>query len=303
MRPIKLEMQAFGPYAKNEVIDFTKLGNRTMFVISGKTGSGKTTIFDGISFAIYGRASGDDRVGTDLRSHFAADEMLTEVALEFSLRDQTYYIWRSPQQQRKKTRGDGFTTAGAKAELYMVDENGNRKLLAANVRDTDEKIKEIIQLDANQFRQILMIPQGDFRKLLTSDSKEKETILQRLFNTELYKVIEEKLKEEAGTLKKHVETGVAERSRVLKGLFSHGNEQLKVALTEDVPNDALIMPLLDEIAKEMLGEVERLGELTAHQRHKEMQQRKSWIPRRFAKTNGNTGAARKKERGVGTSKR
>ena len=267
MRPIKLEMQAFGPYAKNEVIDFTKLGNRTMFVISGKTGSGKTTIFDGISFAIYGRASGDDRVGTDLRSHFAADEMLTEVALEFSLRDQTYYIWRSPQQQRKKTRGDGFTTAGAKAELYMVDENGNRKLLAANVRDTDEKIKEIIQLDANQFRQILMIPQGDFRKLLTSDSKEKETILQRLFNTELYKVIEEKLKEEAGTLKKHVETGVAERSRVLKGLFSHGNEQLKVALTEDVPNDALIMPLLDEIAKEMLGEVERLGELTAHQRH------------------------------------
>ena len=95
-----------------------------MFVISGKTGSGKTTIFDGISFAIYGRASGDDRVGSDLRSHFAADDLLTEVALEFSLRDQTFYIWRSPQQQRKKTRGDGFTTVGAKAELYMVDENG-----------------------------------------------------------------------------------------------------------------------------------------------------------------------------------
>lgn len=102
MKPVKLIMQAFGPYAGREEIDFRKLENRTMFVISGKTGSGKTTIFDGISFAIYGRASGEERTGSDLRSQFAKDELLTEVSLEFSLKDRSYYIYRSPQQEKKK---------------------------------------------------------------------------------------------------------------------------------------------------------------------------------------------------------
>src|SRR5690606_4658185 len=101
MRPLMLRMQAFGPYAGEQLIDFTKLGNRTMFVISGKTGSGKTTIFDGISFAIYGKASGDDRASSDLRSQFAQDEVLTEVSLQFSLKGKIYYIIRS---DRKSTR-------------------------------------------------------------------------------------------------------------------------------------------------------------------------------------------------------
>ena len=130
MRPLKLMMQAFGPYADKEEIDFTLLGSRTMFVISGKTGSGKTTIFDGISYAIYGKASGEDRNGSDLRSHFASDELPTEVALEFTLRNKIYYIKRSPQQEKKKDRGDGYTTIGAKAELYVNDQSGNRQLVA-----------------------------------------------------------------------------------------------------------------------------------------------------------------------------
>ncbi|MFK4997936.1 AAA family ATPase [Bacillus sp. N9] len=104
MKPILLTMQAFGPYARKEVIDFSRLGNRKMFVISGKTGSGKTTIFDGISFAIYGRASGEDRVGADLRSQFAPDDLITEVSLEFSLRNETYFIRRTPQQAKRKAR-------------------------------------------------------------------------------------------------------------------------------------------------------------------------------------------------------
>src|SRR3954470_7098605 len=110
-------MQAFGPYAGCETIDFTKLENRTMFVISGKTGAGKTTIFDGISFAIYGKASGEDRSGQDLRSQFAEDDLLTEVSLQFTLRGKTYLVIRSPQQERKKKAGEGTTTVGAKAEL------------------------------------------------------------------------------------------------------------------------------------------------------------------------------------------
>ncbi|WP_059282709.1 AAA family ATPase [Bacillus coahuilensis] len=102
MRPLQLIMTAFGPYADVEKIDFRLLENRTMFVISGKTGAGKTTIFDGISFAIYGKASGEDRSGQDLRSHFANEDVETEVELTFMLRGTTYRIVRKPQQARKK---------------------------------------------------------------------------------------------------------------------------------------------------------------------------------------------------------
>ncbi|MCR2820606.1 AAA family ATPase [Lederbergia panacisoli] len=268
MRPLKLMMQAFGPYAESEIIDFSKLQNRTMFVISGKTGSGKTTIFDGISFAIYGRASGDDRAGTDLRSQFAGDNVATEVALEFSLKGNTYYIWRSPQQEKKKSRGEGYTIVNAKAELYLIDSSGERKLLAANVRDTDEKIKEIIQLDANQFRQILMIPQGEFRKLLTSDSREKEAILQKLFHTELYKQIEEKLKEYANSLKREVDLGVAERSRHLKNIVYRDNEQLDEALMEEHLNDTHILLLLDDVITQIHEEIALLKKNVEEQRIK-----------------------------------
>ncbi|MBS4172638.1 SMC family ATPase [Bacillus sp. FJAT-49736] len=245
MRPLKLTMQAFGPYAGKEEIDFQKLGNRTMFVISGKTGSGKTTIFDGISFAIYGKASGDDRGGSDLRSQFAPDDLQTEVSLEFSLRSKTYYIWRTPQQEKKKARGEGYTQIGAKAELYIVHSDGTKNIIATNVRETDEKIKEIVQLDANQFRQILMIPQGEFRKLLTSESKDKEMILQKLFHTELYKRIEERLKEEATVLRKVVEVKVNERSQHLKSIFYRDNEELKELLAEENPNDIKVLELLE----------------------------------------------------------
>jgi DNA repair protein SbcC/Rad50 len=244
VKPLKLTMQAFGPYADKEEIDFRNLGNRTMFVISGKTGSGKTTIFDGISFSIYGKASGEDRSPAELRSQFAKDEDITEVELLFSLRGKTYRIWRSPQQEKKKARGEGFTTINARAELYTFDEDGAEQLLAANVREVDEKIKSLIQLDANQFRQILMIPQGEFRKLLTSDSKDKEVILQRLFHTELYKVIQEGLKTEADELRKTVEAAVETRTRELLKINTENNDELIESLKEEPLNDSRILGLL-----------------------------------------------------------
>ncbi|MBP2240277.1 exonuclease SbcC [Cytobacillus eiseniae] len=261
MRPLKLTMQAFGPYAETEQIDFTKLGSRTMFVISGKTGSGKTTIFDGISYAIYGKASGEDRSGPDLRSQFAKDDTTTEVSLEFTLRNKTYLIIRSPQQEKRKARGDGFTTIGAKAELYVYDTNGNRQLLAANVRDVDEKVKEIMIIDSNQFRQILMIPQGEFRKLLTSESKDKEVILQRLFHTQVYKRIEEKLKEDAVELKRTVEKQVENRNHAIQDIHTLYNEELKGYLDTGSVNDHLIMPLLQIEISQMLEELSRLADL------------------------------------------
>ncbi|WP_026696095.1 AAA family ATPase [Peribacillus kribbensis] len=246
MRPLKITMQAFGPYGGREEIDFTSLGARTMFVISGKTGSGKTTIFDGLSFAIYGKASGEDRSGQELRSQFAEDHVATEVSLEFSLRDRIYKIQRSPQQERKKKNGEGTTTVTAKAELYEMKEDGESLLLGANVRDVDEKIKEIIGLDANQFRQILMIPQGEFRKLLISESKDKEAILQKLFHTEIYKRIEEKLKEDANSLKKQAEANKTERSAIIKDIHADSHDGLLLEKEADSPNETRILSLLEE---------------------------------------------------------
>ncbi|MFB3168111.1 SMC family ATPase [Neobacillus sp. 179-C4.2 HS] len=258
MRPLKLTMQAFGPYAEVETIDFTELGNRTMFVISGKTGSGKTTIFDAISYAIYGKASGEDRNGPELRSQFARADLVTEVSLDFAIRNKVYSITRLPQQPKKKEKGEGFTTLPAKAELYSWDENGEKKLLAAKINDVDEKIKEIMLIDSNQFRQILMIPQGEFRKLLTSDSKDKEVILQRLFHTQIYKMVEEKLKTESTELKNSVEMQVQTRSENLRRIQAVTNEELKGYIEADSVNDVILMPLLEEEINGMESQLEKL---------------------------------------------
>ncbi|WP_066064993.1 AAA family ATPase [Neobacillus soli] len=268
MKPLKLTMQAFGPYAGSETIDFSKLGNRTMFVISGKTGAGKTTIFDAISYAIYGKASGEDRNGPELRSQFASDDLLTEVSLDFSLRNKVYSITRSPQQPKKK-KGEGFTQLGAKAELYMWDEDGEKKLLASKINDVEEKIKEIMLIDANQFRQILMIPQGEFRKLLTSDSKDKELILQRLFHTQLYKMVEDKLKVEATELKRSVEDQVQTRSEAIRRIQAVTNEELRQYLDGDSVNDTIIMPLLQA---EISGMGEKLEDLNSKLKDKVQEQ-------------------------------
>ncbi|EAK9417951.1 SMC family ATPase [Listeria monocytogenes] len=189
MRPIKLTMQAFGAYAKKEVIDFEKLGTEQIFVISGKTGAGKSTIFDAISFAIFGKANTFDRESFSMRSHFATDKEITEVTLAFRLKDKIYQISRIPQQEIAKQRGNGTTTSPQKAELYELI-NDEMKLLASSVRDVNTKMEELIQLNVDQFRQILMIPQGEFRELLVSDSKEKEVILQRLAHTVYYEKVE-----------------------------------------------------------------------------------------------------------------
>ncbi|MBC2120342.1 AAA family ATPase [Listeria marthii] len=189
MRPIKLTMQAFGAYAKKEVIDFEKLGTEQIFVISGKTGAGKSTIFDAISFAIFGKANTFDRESFSMRSHFATDKEVTEVTLVFRLKDKIYQISRIPQQEIAKQRGNGTTTSPQKAELYELI-GDEMKLLASSVRDVNTKMEELIQLNVDQFRQILMIPQGEFRELLVSDSKEKEVILQRLAHTVYYEKVE-----------------------------------------------------------------------------------------------------------------
>ncbi|EIM0151391.1 SMC family ATPase [Listeria monocytogenes] len=250
MRPIKLTMQAFGAYAKKEVIDFEKLGTEQIFVISGKTGAGKSTIFDAISFAIFGKANTFDRESFSMRSHFATDKEITEVTLAFRLKDKIYQISRIPQQEIAKQRGNGTTTSPQKAELYELI-NDEMKLLASSVRDVNMKMEELIQLNVDQFRQILMIPQGEFRELLVSDSKEKEVILQRLAHTVYYEKVENLLWEkqkQAEILVVEARKKVAELAELsLPGVEVSGKttSEISVLQAEAIQSEQMILTELE----------------------------------------------------------
>ncbi|EAG9591631.1 SMC family ATPase [Listeria monocytogenes] len=250
MRPIKLTMQAFGAYAKKEVIDFEKLGTEQIFVISGKTGAGKSTIFDAISFAIFGKANTFDRESFSMRSHFATDKEITEVTLAFRLKDKIYQISRIPQQEIAKQRGNGTTTSPQKAELYELI-NDEMKLLASSVRDVNTKMEELIQLNVDQFRQILMIPQGEFRELLVSDSKEKEVILQRLAHTVYYEKVENLLWEkqkQAEILVVEARKKVAELAELsLPGVEVSGKttSEISVLQAEEIQSEQMILTELE----------------------------------------------------------
>lgn len=193
MRPLKLTMTAFGPYKDQEVIDFRELQEHRLFVVSGNTGAGKTSIFDAICFALYGAASGEDRSDSRmLRSHFADDEVHTSVDFEFELRGREYRVFR----QLAHVKAGNKSATGDRHELYAVTGGKEAPLIDRfTVSQVDQKIRELIGLDKDQFSQIVMLPQGEFRKLLTSDTDNKEEILRRIFKTGLYKVVADQLNE------------------------------------------------------------------------------------------------------------
>lgn len=198
MKPLKLIISAFGPYAGVQEIDFSMLKEQ-IFVISGPTGAGKTTIFDAISFGLFGEPSGSSRDRDSLRSDFAQPDTETLVELLFELRGKTYKIRRSPQQEQRKLRGEGFTTRNADAELLMPDGSLITKILSV-----DEKINELLGINKSQFKQIVMLPQGEFRKLLEADSNERELIFRKIFGTEGFAEIQKRLDDESRELYKGV---------------------------------------------------------------------------------------------------
>ena len=198
MRPIKLTISAFGPYASKQVIDFEELKGRNIFVISGKTGAGKTTIFDAISYALYGEASGESRETDSLRSHFADDNTETYVELEFELRGERYIVNRVPKQKKKRVRGDGYTEKTADATLTLPDGK-----VITKVKNVTDKIIEILGITREQFKQIVMLAQGEFKKLLLADSVEREGIFRKIFNTYDFEKIQAELKDKAANLSKN----------------------------------------------------------------------------------------------------
>ena len=202
MRPVALTMTAFGPYARQEDIDFTKLGDKRFFLITGPTGSGKTTILDAITFALYGTASGDLRDNRSLRSDYATPETKTEVRFTFTNLGKTYEITRTPEQVLKKQRGEGTRTVPVGASLVEITDSGERNVLATSNSTATRTIENLLGFQARQFRQLMVLPQGEFRRFLVADSKERKQILETLFKTEQYSSIEEALDARARTLHK-----------------------------------------------------------------------------------------------------
>lgn len=196
MRPLKLKMVGFGPYAGVQELDFDRLGSSGLYLITGDTGAGKTTIFDAITFALFGEASGNNRNPSMLRSKYAKEDMPTKVELTFAYSGKVYTVTRNPTYERAKIKGTGTTTESAGAELTYPD---GRQVTKNG--EVDAAIREIIGLTREQFSQIAMISQGDFRKLLQADTKERQEIFRDIFKTDLYVLLQNQLKEKAGEIR------------------------------------------------------------------------------------------------------
>jgi exonuclease SbcC len=200
MKPTYLKMSAFGPYADIAEIDFSKLGESGLYIITGDTGAGKTTIFDAITFALYGEASGSMREAPMLRSDFANSDTKTYVELEFLFRDKLYKISRSPSYTRISKRTNKPTSVAPSATLIYPDES-----VKTGSRDVTNAITELLGLDRSQFMHIAMIAQGKFLELLLAGTEERGKIFRKIFNTDLFLRFQEELKKKSAEAKSNYE--------------------------------------------------------------------------------------------------
>lgn len=263
MRPLKLVMSAFGPYAGRTEVNMEKLGNNGLYLITGDTGAGKTTIFDGIMYALYGEASGEDRKDNMLRSKYADEETETYVELTFIHNGKEYFIKRNPEYYRPLKKGTGTTKQIARAEITLPDGSSISK-----IKDVDSKVTELLGLDKTQFSQVSMIAQGDFKKLIKAKTDERIKIFREIFKTGRFERLQYALSEET----KKVERTCADSKTVL-------GEQVKRTMCSEDNTDYLLllkakggeMPTEDVIAliekitkddsalrKEALNEFEKL---------------------------------------------
>ncbi|UTD55863.1 AAA family ATPase [Halomonas sp. MS1] len=232
MTPLTLTMQAFGPFAGSETIDFTALGKSPLFLINGPTGAGKSSILDAICFALYGQTTGNDRDAGQMRCDQAAATLLTEVSLDFRLRDSAYRVRRVPQQERPKATGEGTTTQSAEAQLWRLTPEGDEDecLVARKITDANSQLHALIGLDANQFRQVMVLPQGKFRELLLAESKDREKIFSQLFQTQIFQRIEERLRTQAN----QIERAVNDHRQHISGILAGGELESEAALAQEV---------------------------------------------------------------------
>jgi len=230
VKPIKLAVRAFGPYASEQVFDFAALDGRSFFLIHGPTGAGKTSILDAICFALYGVASGA-RDPRQMRSDHAKPDHLTGVTFDFSIGAERYRVQRQPEQERPKKRGAGTMVEKSIATIWVAkqihdDEEPELVVLEDGWAKVNERIERLLGFKVDQFRQVVMLPQGMFQRLLLANSKEREEILEALFAVENYGRIEAALKDAAAQMKRDREATSQQFAETLRNAQSEGKEQL-----------------------------------------------------------------------------
>ena len=285
MRPICLELSAFGPYAEKTVLELERLGATGLYLITGDTGAGKTTIFDAVTFALYGEASGENREPAMLRSKYAAPETPTEVVLTFEYAGKKYTIRRSPEYDRPAKRGGGTTLQKAAAELTYPDGR-----VLSKPKEVTEAVEELLGLKRSQFSQIAMIAQGDFLKLLLAPTDERRKIFRRIFKTEPFDRLQERLRDEAAKLtarcqdlqnaiRRETERITCGRDEILEaelkeakeGRLPFGEEAVLVGkiLDRDADREAAVKLKIEEMEKQqeaadrLLGQAEELAQTKA----------------------------------------
>lgn len=263
MRPITLIMSAFGPYAAKTVIELDKLGTNGLYLITGDTGAGKTTIFDAITYALYGEAIGNTRDVNMFRSKYAEPSTPTEVELTFEYAQKIYTVKRNPEYDRPKARGEGYTTEKANAELHYPDGR-----VVTRLKEVNKAIVDIMGIDRSQFTQIAMIAQGDFLKLLLASTEDRKKIFQKIFRTQCYYQLQERLKAETSKLAvEYNQTGSSIR-QYINGIACHPDDVLKLEVDKAKKGELknteavqLVEKLIKQDAAAQQKALERIGEL------------------------------------------
>ena len=281
MRPIKLTVSAFGPYAGKTVLDLDRLGTSGLYLITGDTGAGKTTIFDAITYALYGEASGSVRDASMFRSKYADPAVPTEVELVFSYAGKTYTVKRNPEYERPKTRGEGTTVQKAEAELHCPDGR-----VITRPRDVNNAILGIMGISRSQFMQIAMIAQGDFLKLLLAPTSERMAIFRQIFKTQPYQMLQDRLKRQSGELRDQCE---AARSRMAVHTGGIAVEESNVLSIEAAKAKAGELPAgeIVTLLEQLIGEDEK--------REAALGEQMSRTDRELEAVSGNLGRIEKEE--------
>lgn len=256
MRPLKLVMSAFGPYSGVTELDFETFGTSGLYLITGDTGAGKTTIFDAITYALYGKPSGNNRTADMLRSKYASADTPTEVDLTFSYGGKIYRVRRSPAYDRPKQRGTGMVKKGAEQELYYPD---GRVLTKG--REVDAAIIEIIGIDRDQFAQIAMIAQGDFLKLLTSSTEERKGILRKLFQTRPYLDLQDRLKSRSNELLRNNERASASIRQYIGDIACEESDVLHLEVEKALNNELTLAEITGLLEKLIANDTDRYNAL------------------------------------------
>ncbi len=263
MKPIKIIMSAFGPYAGVTEIDFTRLGDNGLFLIAGDTGAGKTTIFDAISFALYGEAAGgkERRKSKSFRSDYASPRTETYVEFTFTHKEQTWTIRRNPEYPRiNKRTGEGTTNEPANAEMYCLES----RVYKYGLQEVNACVHELLGLTQDQFTQTVMIAQGDFLKILNAPSAERKQLFHKLFNTGVYEAVGEKLREMNSACTKESEAlnaailFAAKRIAPEKSFAAY--EQLQLYCSDPKYGELLLGVLSELITEEKQAQAQAAGQ-------------------------------------------